>query len=80
MRVMRAKMQVSFVEIHANIEVLNMVCVAKAGGYPPDGMDEDNSFALWSPSGTLKLTVANPDLHGKFKPGDRFYVDFTKAE
>jgi hypothetical protein len=39
--------------------------------------DEDNSFAKTTPSGKVELTVANKELHGVYKPGDVFYVDFT---
>lgn len=52
-------------------------CVAKNGAYPEDGSDEDNTFAKFSPSGVLDMQIANPDLLGKFKVGDTFYVDFT---
>ncbi|WP_204367562.1 hypothetical protein [Janthinobacterium sp. HH01] len=47
---------------------------------PPDGSDEDNSFARWTPSAELTMTINNPDLLGKFKVGDKFYVDFTPAD
>lgn len=39
--------------------------------------DEDNSFAKTTPSGKIELTIANKELHGVYKPGDTFYVDFT---
>ncbi len=79
MHAMRAKMQVQSVEKFTNTEKLNMVCVGKSGSYPADGADEDNTFAKFSPSGSLTLQVANPDLFGKFKPGQKFYVDFHEA-
>lgn len=80
-RTMRAKMQIQKIELHPHgTETLHMTAVAKSGGYPADGHDEDNSFARWSLSGTLMIAVANPALHGKFKPGEKFYLDFTKAE
>lgn len=53
------------------------VCGGKPFG--PNGESEDNSFARWTPSGELKLDVTNPDLLGRFKPGQKFYVDFTEA-
>lgn len=53
--------------------------VAKSGGYPADGSDEDNTFAKFSPSASFDILIANPALHGKFTPGDTFYVDFTPA-
>jgi hypothetical protein len=76
---MRAKMQVRFVEKHENCEVLHFNAVCKSGGYPSDGADEDNTFAKWTPSAELKMNVNNPSLFGQFKPGDKFYVDFTAA-
>jgi hypothetical protein len=48
--------------------------------YPPDGLDEDNTYAKFSPSADFRLTVANPALHGTFERGQKFYVDFTPAE
>jgi len=61
-------------------EVLTMSPVAKSTAYPKDGSDEDNSYARWSPSGSLSLTVANHNLWEQFKVGDKFYLDFTPAE
>ena len=61
-------------------EQLRMLCVCKTGADPPDGSDEDNTFAKFSPSGTLELTIANPALIGKFNPGDTYYLDLTQAE
>lgn len=54
-------------------------CGVAASSYPPDGSDENNSFAKWSPSVDLKITVANPALFGAIAQGDEFYVDFTRA-
>jgi len=77
---MRAKMKIETVTRRDTSEVLEMRCVCKASGYPTSGADEDNTFAKFSPSGTLSLTVANPDLIGKFNPGEVYYLDFTKVD
>lgn len=45
--------------------------------YPEDGSDEDNTYAKFSPSGMLSLTVANPALIGMFAEGETYYLDFT---
>lgn len=58
---------------------IKLVAVA-AKAYPADGADEDNTYAKFSPSGELSLTIANPALVGKIEPGQKFYLDFTKAE
>ncbi len=79
-RTMRAKMKVLEVKRTEAGETLMMTPVCKTSAYPADGTDEDNTFARWSPSGELTLHVTNPDLFGKIQPGEKFYVDFTKAE
>jgi hypothetical protein len=82
---MRAKLVVGNVQQHINSldgakssETLSMhaVCAPK---YDETGLDEDNTFAKFSPGASLTIQVANPALFGKFKHGDRFYVDFTPA-
>ena len=77
---MRAKMKIESVERFDTSERLKMRPVCKPGGYPADGSDEDNTFAKFSPSGSLELTITNPNLIGKFNPGEAYYLDFTKAE
>lgn len=92
---MRAKLQVGFVQVHEQrlndkgqwdpegtpqktMETLQMhaVCAPK---YDETGLDEDNTFAKFSPGAQLNINIANPALWGQFKVGDRFYVDFTPA-
>lgn len=54
--------------------------VARSDSYPADGSDENNTYAKWSPSGDLKLSITNPALSNRIKEGDTFYVDFTPAQ
>lgn len=83
---MRAKMQVAAVKrlvgADGNVMAEELAAHPVCGGAPfgPNGESEDNTFARFTPSGSLSLTVHNPDLLGKFKPGQKFYVDFTLAE
>lgn len=81
MQIMRAKMRVNNVERsdNSNSETLHLSAVCKSEGYPADGSDENNSFARWTPSAEMKITVTNPELFGKFRVGQEFYVDFTPA-
>jgi hypothetical protein len=72
-------MSVASVTQHSGGETLKMNAVAKNGTYPDDGSDEDNSYAKFSPSASLEIYIANPALFGKFKPGQKLYVDFTEA-
>lgn len=77
MKRMRAKMRITGIEKWEGAERLTFSAVSKDGPYPPDGSDEDNTFAKFSPSGELRLTVANPALLGVYAEGDIFYLDFT---
>lgn len=76
---MRAKLKIQSIVRNETSEILtfNAVC---AKSYPADGSDENNTFAKFSPTAELKLTVCNPALLGKFNPGECYYLDFTKAE
>ena len=78
MTAMRAKMQLSSITNYGQSEQLNFNAVA-AKSYPEDGSDEDNTYAKFSPSGEVRIMVANPALIGKFKVGEKYYVDFTAA-
>lgn len=49
-------------------------------GYPSDGLDEDNTYAKFSPSADFRLMIANTALFGKFKPEQTYYVDLTPAD
>lgn len=69
---MRAKMQIQSITVTPYSEVIAMSAV-----YGGTTNDEDNSFAKTTPNGKIELTIANKDLHGVYKPGDTFYVDFT---
>ena len=75
---MRAKMKVTVVKHHSDIyEELRFSAVSKSDGYPDDGSDENNTFARWTPTAELTMSITNPDLIGKFTEGQEFYVDFT---
>ena len=74
---MRAKFRVTKVERFEESDRVMMTPVCKSGAYPPDGSDEDNTFAKFSPSGELTLSITNPNLVGKIVPGEKYYLDFT---
>lgn len=44
-----------------------------------DGSEENRSFADATPTGTITFTLSNLALADLFKPGENYYVDFTKA-
>ncbi len=82
---MRAKVRVTGVKPYPEEgtptqEALTFNFPAKDGSYPADGSDEGQQFARFSPAGALSLTIANPNLLGKFAVGDTFYLDFVPVE
>lgn len=85
-RTMRAKLVVGSVIPHRNTngdvqtELVAFYGVSKPEGYAEDGMDEDNTFAKFSPSVHLQIMIANPALFGKLAVGQKYYVDFTRAK
>lgn len=76
---MRAKMEVTNVKVSLEADEVTFRAVCKSEAYPEDGSDENNSFAKFSPSADLTMAIANPALHGKLRPGQQYYVDFTPA-
>ena len=77
---MRAKFEVVEVTTpYPGTEELHMRAVTEKP-FDEGGNSEDNSFAKWSPTGELRMEITNPNLHGTFKAGDKYYLDFTKAE
>ncbi|MDR3741622.1 MAG: hypothetical protein P4L40_21595 [Terracidiphilus sp.] len=41
---------------------------------------EDNSYAMAKPSGSIKMTVTNPEAIALLPVGKSFYVDFTPVD
>lgn len=77
---MRAKFKITEVEKQSETcEVLKMSAVTEKP-FDADGNSEDNSFAKYTPNGSLSITITNPSLLGKFEQGEKYYLDFTKAE
>ena len=71
---MRAKMTIESVTRHeCGTENLRLRAVT-------NGNPEDNTFAKATPGASLDMLVSNPELVGKFDPGETFYVDFTPAD
>jgi hypothetical protein len=74
---MRAKLVVSNVVSNGESDRVSFRAVCKSDGYGADGLDENNTFSKFSPSADLHMSICNPELVGKYKVGDTFYVDFT---
>ena len=76
---MRAKMRVSSVIPNGDCETLNFNAVSKNEGYGAEGLDENNTYATFTPSANLSMYINNPALIGKFKVGEEYYLDFIKS-
>jgi hypothetical protein len=75
---MIAKFQVTKVTPLPHVgEQLDFMAVSNKP-FDPDGKSDDNSFARWTPSGQLSMTLQNPDLLGKFTVGQKFYLTFQE--
>lgn len=72
---MRAKLKVTSVTVHETCDIVKMAAVCK-DDYDSSGLDENNTYAVASPSAEFGVTIANPALFGKFRPGQQFYVEF----
>ena len=78
MPLMRAKMQVqSVTHYQGGNEEVKMTAVC--GKHGLQGESEDNTYARYTPIGETRLVIANPDLYGKIKAGQKFYLDFTET-
>jgi hypothetical protein len=53
--------------------------VCRSEGYPEDGSDENNTFARFTPTASLSMSVTNPALIGEFAVDEEYYLDFSKA-
>lgn len=81
---MRAKFYVSAVdrvvgaagEVTAERVKFAAVCPPS---FDKDGLHEDSTFSKYSPMANCEIYINNPALHGKYVPGQKFYVDFTPA-
>ncbi|QOR55201.1 MAG: hypothetical protein SHS37scaffold296_18 [Burkholderiales phage 68_11] len=81
---MRAKFVVSNVErvvgadgsVSAERVKFNAVCPPS---FDKDGLHEDSTFSKYSPVANCEIYINNQALHGKYAPGQKFYVDFTPA-
>lgn len=71
----RAKVEVESVKVTSYADIVELKAV-----YGGTSNQEDNTFAEATPSATFTMQVNNKAVRGQFKPGQKFYVDFTPAE
>ncbi len=79
---MRAKLRVGKVTKHGTGDNASedLEFRAVGGKIGANDVDEDNNFARFTPMALLDMTINNPALHGQFKEGDEFYVDFIPVK
>lgn len=71
---MRAKMKCSYVTNHdGGNETVKLFAV-----YGADGT-ANASWSKATPSGSVELTISNPEAKGHFTPGKEYFVDFHEA-
>jgi hypothetical protein len=79
--VMRAKFFVASVENASDsAQHVGFAAVSKTSGYDGAGLDEDNTFAKFTPQAQADFWIMNPALRDVFRQGDKYYADFTLAE
>lgn len=49
-------------------------------GYDETGLDENNTYAKFTPVADLDMIIQNPALVNKIQEGQVFYVDFNEVE
>jgi len=70
---MRAK-----IEVQSITKFPNSVIV-KACPVMDDGIPENESFNIYTPSGSLELGITNPNAMDFLQPGKQYYLDFSEA-
>lgn len=76
---MRAKMSVQSVSGQGTAQETVSMMAVTSKPFDAEGNSEDNTYARYTPAGSLSLTINNPALLGKIKVGQKFYLDFTEA-
>ena len=61
-------------QVSWNPEARLLTFQAVSGGSP-----EENTFARYTPNGTLEMTVDNPATAPFFELGGSYYLDFTRV-
>lgn len=74
---MRAKLKIDSITQYETYEQFKFRAVGQRGSYDEKGSDEDNTYANYTPTAELSMTVTNPQVLGKYHAGQEFYVDFT---
>lgn len=70
----RAKFTCYSVTDFGNYEVVKLNAV-----YAGDKNAEDNQFAAATPSGSIEMNITAEEARGYFKPGKKYYADFSEA-
>jgi hypothetical protein len=75
--IIRAKFRVHEVTRRAYAPLAEQVTLMPVLSTSPD--DPNHSWSQATPMGELKLTITNPEAHGKLELGNDYFLDFTPA-
>ena len=76
----RGKFHCNSIEVHPNwMHKGEKTHVVKLTAVGDDGTAENKRFAAATPSGSIEMTVDNPQAQ-VFEPGKEYFVDFTPVE
>lgn len=68
----RAKFRCNSIEDFGNDMVTVKLSAVSSG-------DDNKSWSKWTPSGTLSLTITNPEAFNQFKVGKEYFLDFNEV-
>lgn len=77
---MIAKLKITNIKKYEDVqqEDITFRAIGRSDIYPDDGLDENNTYATWTPTADLNMVITNPSLINKFSVDDEFYVSFSK--
>lgn len=65
--------------VGASMAQISLGAVYENLDYAAKQQSENAIFGMATPSGSVSLSIANPAAADFFKPGKKYYVDFTEA-
>lgn len=65
--------------VNTSTAQISLGAVYENADYEKREQSENAIFGMATPCGSVQLSIANPDAAAFFKPGKKYYVDFTEA-
>ena len=70
----KAKFRVNSITIRENLHEVELGAV-----YGKDGSD-NAEWSKYTPSGTIKMSITNPEAYNQFEIGREYFITFTEAK